>query len=39
MIGLIFASFVKGIMIIVALFVAGIYAMCKAICYFQRGDY
>ena len=39
MIVLILVFFIAVLMTMIALFVAGIYAMCKAICYFQRGDY
>lgn len=36
MIKIIIASIIVVLMTIVALFIAGIYAMCKAICYFQE---
>ena len=39
MIKIILAILIVVLMTIVALFIAGIYAMYKAICYFQRGDY
>lgn len=39
MIKIILAILMVVLMTIVVLFVVGIYAMGKAICHFQRGDY